>query len=95
MRSKQRAKKTAPEAEQEISEADRPLWFLGRELKDKPAADNAEKPAGKPLRSTKKSSAAAAPPQPVDEETGERRPSQLEAYMRYAKMREPRDDEFY
>jgi hypothetical protein len=91
MKSKQRAKKTAPEAEGENSEADRPLWFLGRELKDK--ADNAEKPAAKSVRSTKRASATAAPPPLADEETGERRPSQLEAYMRYAKMREPRDDD--
>ncbi|MGE0004178.1 MAG: hypothetical protein AB7S92_01190 [Parvibaculaceae bacterium] len=100
MKSKQRAKKPAPESEQEGGEADRPLWFLGRELKDKPAADKAAAPAAqgkqaKPSRTAKAAKkAGAAPAAPAaEEEPGERRPSPLEAYMRYAKMREPRDDD--
>ncbi|MGE0238282.1 MAG: hypothetical protein AB7S59_06145 [Parvibaculaceae bacterium] len=96
MKSKQRAKKPAPEAEQDGGQADSPLWFLGRELKDKPAANKAETPPveAKRGKQAKKTGETAAPAQqPVDDEPRERRPSQLEAYMRYAKMREPRDDD--
>lgn len=92
MKSK-RAKRPAPEAEQEASEADRSLWFLGRELKGKPAADKAEKKPDAEAAPAKKADAAA-PPQPeATKPPGERRPSQLEAYMRYAKMRDPREDD--
>lgn len=94
MKSK-RAKKPAPEAEQEASETDRSLWFLGRELKGKPKADKAEKPDAEAAEAApaKKSDKAEKPQQEAAEPTGERRPSQLEAYMRYAKMREPREDD--
>jgi|GEM_PF-5325917 len=92
MKSK-RAKNPAPEAEQEGGEADRALWFLGRELKGKPKADKAEKPAKEAEPAEKKPDKTAQPQQEAAENPRERGPSQLEAYMRYAKMREPREDD--
>ncbi len=92
MKSK-RAKKPAPEAEQEASETDRSLWFLGRELKGTPKADKAEKKPDAETAPAKKADKAEKPQQEAAEPPGERRPSQLEAYMRYAKMREPREDD--
>lgn len=91
MTSKQQAKKAErPEARQDEPEADRPIWFLGKELKDRPAAGKAVAPRSKTKKAKEKSTKIGAA-QP--ESTGERRPSQLEAYMRYAKMREPREED--
>lgn len=88
---KQQAKKAEqPQARQDEPEADRPIWFLGKELKDKPATVKAEAPKSKAKKAKEKSAKAEAA-QP--ESPAERRPSQLEAYMRYAKMREPREDD--
>ncbi|MGE3875428.1 MAG: hypothetical protein AB7F74_20935 [Parvibaculaceae bacterium] len=93
MKSSQRAKKPAPDAEQEDTEAGRPIWFLGRELKDKPAEEKAEAPPPKAAKGKKAAEAAAPSKQPDQSPPKERGPSQLEAYMRYAKMREPRENE--
>lgn len=96
MQAKQRAKAEAPEAPQKSGEADRPVWFLGRELqdkpKDKPATEktDAKTPAAAAKSAKKAQPAAKAPAEPPTEE---RRPSQLEAYMRYAKMRQPQADD--
>lgn len=75
-----------PEAEQNPPETERPIWFLGQKVKSQPAPEKTDAPA-----TEDKTESAAKPEAGVEEE--ERRPSQLEAYMRYAKMREPREDE--
>jgi hypothetical protein len=101
MKSSQQTKRAVSEAEQgDDVELDRPIWFLGKELKDKPAGAKYETTAHKPLKPPKsvksgKPSEAAPEEQPELDEIppAERRPSQLEAYMRYAKMREPREDD--
>jgi hypothetical protein len=91
MTSKQQARKAEqPEARQDEPEADRPIWFLGKELKDRPAARKAVAAKSKAKKAKEKSAKIEAV-QP--ESTPERRPSQLEAYMRYAKMREPREED--
>jgi hypothetical protein len=94
-----RVKKAEPEANQDEPDAEGPIWFLGKELKDKPAdeknaapeAEAADQPKKKAERSKK--AQPAQPEAPETETPPERRPSQLEAYMRYAKMREPREDD--
>ena len=95
MKSKQRAKKAEqPEAIQDEPEADRPVWFLGKEMTDdEPAAEKAAAPAAKAKAKSKKAVAQEPQPDQPEEAPAERRPSQLEAYMRYAKMREPRDED--
>ncbi len=94
MKSNQLAKRLVPETEHDGTEADRPIWFLGKELKARPADGTADAP---PARLAKSGRPKEAAPQMHSEsaENGpeERRPSQLEAYMRYAKMREPREDD--
>src|SRR5262245_8139582 len=78
-----------PAAETGGVEANRPIWFLGRELKGAPAEEASETP---PPRSAKAREAAPLR-QPAESPPEERRPSPLEAYMRYAKMREPHEDD--
>jgi hypothetical protein len=89
MKPKQQAKSAEPEVRQDKPEAERPLWFLGRELnrKSKTDTDKADKPPAKKPRAGK-TAEAEVPGQPA-EDPPDRRPSQLEAYMRYVKMREP------
>lgn len=105
MKSNQLAKARVAQAEQESPETPRPIWFLGKELKDepqeqdKPEADKADEPAAKaakPKKTERKAAQSKAAAEEVPEPAmapEERRPTQLEAYMRYAKMREPREDE--
>jgi hypothetical protein len=100
MKSKQATKKAEPQGTQDDSEADRPIWFLGKELKDKPKAEERKaEPAAEAVQQPKKKAERSkkvekAQPEPESAEAlVERRPSPLEAYMRYAKMREPRDDD--
>ncbi len=96
MKTNPQRKTSAAENEQENREAERPVWFLGKELKvapvkeetpkdeatlDEPDAKKAKKSANKAEKADKLAK--------PEETTGERRPSQLEAYMRYAKMRGP------
>lgn len=85
MKSNQQRKTDAPEAEQQDPEARRPVWFLGKEIKVHPAGDA---PRAKTARADAGISSKAAPADKPDKESGDRRPSQLEAYMRYAKMRQ-------
>lgn len=90
MKSNKQAKTTEPEAKHDSPDVDRTIWFLGKELKEKPA----EKPVvseAKTKEKSKKAKAVEAQPEPA-EEPAERRPTQLEAYMRYVKMREPNED---
>lgn len=92
MKSNQLRKTDAPEAEQRESEAARPVWFLGKEIKVHSAKDGKrEIPA--PRAMTKDADVAisqkTATVDDRQEQPHERRPSQLEAYMRYAKMRQP------
>ncbi len=95
MKSNQLAKQPVAETERDDAEADRPIWFLGKELKARPADDKPCAPPSRAAKIGKSGRAKEAPPQMQFEfeENGpeERRPSQLEAYMRYAKMREPRE----
>lgn len=101
MKSNQLAKPRVAQAEQGSSET--PIWFLGKELKDgpqnKPEAGKSDEPAAKtakPKKAERKAAESKKPAQEVAEPVmapQERRPTQLEAYMRYAKMREPREDE--
>jgi hypothetical protein len=97
MKSNQLAKQPVAETEQDDAEADRPIWFLGKELKTRPADDKPCAPPSRAAKIGKSGRAKEAPPQVQFEsdenEPEERRPSQLEAYMRYAKMREPREHE--
>ena len=101
MKSNQQTKNAVLETEQDdFVELDRPIWFLGRELKERPAEDRFETTAHKPLkppRTMKGGKAFEAVPeeQPEFDEvpSEERRPSPLEAYMRYAKMREPHEED--
>jgi hypothetical protein len=101
MTSNQRAKQHAPETEQDGAGTDRPIWFLGKELKARPAEARLEPAAPKAVKARhfdKGGTIRAAPLQeepeePADSEHEDRRPSPLEAYMRYAKMREPREDD--
>src|SRR6185436_10113177 len=86
MKSNQLAKRPVLETEHDGAEADRPIWFLGKELKARPADDASHVPS----RVAKSAKVAASQ---MKVEPAERRPSQLEAYMRYAKMREPHEDE--
>lgn len=75
-----------PEAERNVPEVERPIWFMIEEPKSKPVKQKTDKPMVEDKDQREKKPEAAV-------QKGERRPSQLEAYMRYAKMREPRDDE--
>lgn len=86
MKSNQLAKRPVAETEHDGAEADRPIWFLGKELKARPADDASHVPS-RVAKSAKVDTSQ------MKVEPAERRPSQLEAYMRYAKMREPREDE--
>ncbi|WP_119388997.1 hypothetical protein [Taklimakanibacter lacteus] len=86
MKSSERRKTAEVEAEGSKPEAEQPVWFLGREIKSASAEDKPTEPAGE-----NKATAAEKPEAPGDEP--KRGPSQLEAYMRYAKMREPRNDD--
>ncbi|QIG50204.1 hypothetical protein G5V57_22250 [Nordella sp. HKS 07] len=96
MKSNQQRKTAAQKAEQQDSEAGRPIWFLGKEIKVHPAKDGKKEV---PAAEAKTEEAGARKPEKtatVDEpeqESTERGPSQLEAYMRYAKMRQPVSDE--
>jgi len=67
-------------------ETERPIWFMIQDHKSKPAQEEAEKPIIEGKDQSEEMPGAAPQQQ-------ERRPSQLEAYMRYAKMREPHEDE--
>jgi hypothetical protein len=94
MKSNQRAKNAAVETQQDdVIEADRPIWFLGKELKGKAAEDTSETTPAKAMKSGKAKEAARDEQPKAPEMPEERRPSPLEAYMRYAKMREPREDD--
>ena len=86
MKSSQRPKASAPETEQSPPEAERPIWFMIQEPKSKPASKKPDKPTIEDKDQNKER------PEAVAQE-GERRPSQLEAYMRYAKMREPHEED--
>lgn len=95
MKTSQQRKTSAPEAEQALSDKEKPVWFLGKELKVKPAK---EKPAAeaRPKEADAKKAEKAQKVQKAEKPedvSGERGPSQLEAYMRYAKMRQPASDE--
>lgn len=92
MKSSQRPKISAPETEQSPPEAERPIWFMLQELKDKPTQELKDKPAEKKADEPIAKEAEAGEEEPADD-LPERRPSQLEAYMRYAKMREPSGEE--
>ena len=100
MKTNQQRKTGAAETEQEPREVERPVWFLGKELKVTPAhkKDTAAieaKPEETDAKKAKKSAKKADKAEKIEkvekpeEPSGERRPSQLEAYMRYAKMRGP------
>jgi hypothetical protein len=100
MKSNQRAIQHVPETEHRGAETDRPIWFLGKELKARPAEarlEPAAPKAAKALHFDKGGTMRAAPlqeePESAESEHEDRRPSPLEAYMRYAKMREPREDD--
>lgn len=75
----------APEKKNPL-QTERPIWFMIQEQKSKPMREKADKPIleGKDQSEEKPEAA------PQQEERG---PSQLQAYMRYAKMREPHEDE--
>lgn len=100
MKTNQQRKTGAAENEQEKREVERPVWFLGKALKVTPAnEDKAEgevtpeaadaKKAKKTTKKAEKTDKAGK----VEEAAGEHQPSQLEAYMRYAKMRGPSSKE--
>jgi hypothetical protein len=85
MKSSERRKADEADVEQSKPEIEKPVWFLGQELKkQQPAEARSDE-----TTSEDKSPATEIPEAVVAEP--ERRPSQLEAYMRYAKMREPRE----
>jgi hypothetical protein len=84
MKSSKRRKADEADVEQSKPEIEKPVWFLGQELKKASAENTAAK------ATSEDESPAAEKPEAVVAEP-ERRPSQLEAYMRYAKMREPRE----
>jgi hypothetical protein len=93
MKSYQQAKQSAAETQQDGAEADRPIWFLGRELRPAEGRSETSPPKAHKAAMSGKTKEAV-PQQPPDEDsTEERRPSPLEAYMRYAKMREPSEDD--
>ena len=78
MKSSERRKTDAAEAAQTKPEAEKPVWFLGKEVNSEPGEAEYKAEAEEPAA--------------VDEaEEPQRRPSQLQSYMRYAKMREPRE----
>ena len=90
MKSSRRPKASALEIEQNPAKAERPIWFRMQEQKSKPAQEETDKPIDNPVVEAKdqnkeKPEAAA--------QQGARRPSQLEAYMRYTKMREPDEED--
>jgi hypothetical protein len=89
MTSKQRAK----QAEQDEPEAERPRWFLGRELNERPGAGTQKAITPPAAGKAKAAKAEAAQDDQYTEGPTDRRPSQLEAYMRYVKMREPDENE--
>lgn len=84
MKSSERRKADEADVEQSKPEIEKPVWFLGQELKKASVENTAAK------ATSENESATAEKPEAVVAEP-ERRPSQLEAYMRYAKMREPRE----
>lgn len=103
MKTNQQRKTSVAEKEEAAREVERPVWFLGKELKvalakEEPAKNEATtdeadaKKAKKAAKKADKAEKADKPAQP-EEASGERRPSQLEAYMRYAKMRGPSSEE--
>ncbi len=103
MKTNQQRKTSVAEKEEAAREVERPVWFLGKELKvalakEEPAKNEATtdeadaKKAKKAAKKPDKVEKADKPAQP-EEASGERRPSQLEAYMRYAKMRGPSSEE--
>lgn len=99
MKTNPQRKTSAAENEQEAREVERPVWFLGKELKVTPAKEEPAKDEAKldeaDAKKAKKAAKKADKTEKADkqakseEAAGERRPSQLEAYMRYAKMRGP------
>ncbi|MFZ5671528.1 MAG: hypothetical protein ACOZAM_01045 [Pseudomonadota bacterium] len=101
MKTNQQRKTGAVENEQEKREVERPVWFLGKELKIAPAnedkAEGEAKPeetdAKKVKKTAKKADKKDKAEKPDETAAGEQRPSQLEAYMRYAKMRGPSSKE--
>jgi hypothetical protein len=86
MKSNQQRKISEPEAKQNPPKAERPIWFMIQDQKSKPAQEKTEDPIIEDKEQSEETPEVVARPE-------ERRPSQLEAYMRYAKMREPHEDE--
>ena len=86
MKSNQQRKISEPEAKQNPAKAERPIWFMIQDQKSKPAQEKTEDPIIEDKEQSEETPEAVTRPE-------ERRPSQLEAYMRYAKMREPHEDE--
>jgi hypothetical protein len=78
MKSSERRKADAAEAAQTKLEAEKPTWFLGKEVNSEPAEAEDKAEAEEPAAA-------------YEAEEPQRRPSQLQSYMRYAKMREPRE----
>ncbi len=109
MKSSQKRKPREVEAEQDAPESEQPVFFLGKEITirhvAKPPADAEIKDKTKeikirhvakpPADAEIKDRTTSADEPVAGAEDAERwpRPSQLEAYMRYAKMREPHDSE--
>ena len=85
MKSNQQRKISEPEAKQNPPR-ERPIWFMIQDQKSKPAQEKTEDPIIEDEEQSEETPEVVAQPE-------ERRPSQLEAYMRYAKMREPHEDE--
>jgi hypothetical protein len=86
MKSNQQRKISEPEAKQNPPKGERPIWFMIQDQKSKPAQEKTEDPIIEDKEQSEETPEVVARPE-------ERRPSQLEAYMRYAKMREPHEDE--
>ncbi|HTN95848.1 MAG TPA: hypothetical protein VL101_02630, partial [Nordella sp.] len=98
MKTSQQRKTGAPEAEQASPEKKKAIWFLGKELKITPPEEKPV-PEAKPKEADAKKAEKPEKPEKArkaakpEEAAAERGPSQLEAYMRYAKMRQPAADE--
>ncbi len=92
MKSSQRRKTSEVETARKPAKAERPIWFMLQDLKDKPEPEN--QPA-EDQQVAPKSEAEAPGEEGPEAATADdaRRPSQLEAYMRYAKMRETREED--
>src|SRR6266540_6090193 len=86
MKSNQQRKISEPEAKQNPPKGERPIWFMIQDQKSKPAQEKTEDPIIEDKEQSEETPEVVARPE-------ERRPSQLEAYMRYAKMRQPHEDE--